>query len=73
MESKQPKCDGYHIVKDTVDDQLTVAKLGFFIYAAGLFEPYLKSYQSNQPMVPFIYFDLKKLVTSLLKLFVKER
>ena len=68
---KQPKCDSYNIVKDAVDDPLTVVKSEFFIYVAGLLEPYRKSYQSDQPMVPFIYFDLQKLVTCLLKLFVK--
>ena len=70
-ELKQSKCDSYNIVKDVVDDPLIVVKLEFFIYVAGLLEPYLKSYQSDQPMVRFIYFDLKKLVTWLLKLFVK--
>ena len=69
--SKQPKCDNYNIVEDAVDDPLTVAKLEIFVSVAGLFEPYLKSYQSDQPMVPFMYFDLKKLFTCLLKLFVK--
>ena len=69
--SKQSKCDSCNIVKDAIDDPLTVAKLEFFICGAGLLEPYLKSYQSDQPMVPFMYFDLKKLVTCLLKLFVK--
>ena len=69
--SKQAKCDSYNIVKDAVDDPLTVVKSEFFIYVAGLLEPYRKSYQSDQPMVPFIYFDLQKLVTCLLKLFVK--
>ena len=62
---KQPKCDSYNIAKDAVDDPLTVAKLEFFIYVAGLLEPYLKCYQSNQPMGPFIYCNLKKLVTCL--------
>ena len=69
--SKQSKCDSCNIVKDAIDDSLTVAKLEFFICGAGLLEPYLKSYQSDQPMVPFIYFDLKKLITCLLKFFVK--
>ena len=36
-----------------------------------MLEPNIKSYQSDQPIVPFIYFDFKKLVTCLLKLFVK--
>ena len=71
QKSKQPKCDSYNVVKDAVDDPLTVAKLEFFIYVVGLLEPYLKFYQSDHPLVPFIYFDLKKLVTGLLKLFVK--
>ena len=33
-----------------------------------MIEPYLKSYQSDQSMVPSNYFDLKKLVICLLKL-----
>ena len=64
--SKQP--NSYNIVKDAVNDPLTAVKLEFVIYVAGLLGPYLKSYQSDQPMVPFIYFDLKRLVTCLLKL-----
>ena len=69
--SKLKYLDSYNIVKNAVDDPLTIAKLDFFIYVAGLLEPYLKCCQSDQPMVLFIYFDLKKLVTCLLKLSVK--
>ena len=39
--SKQPKCDSYDIVKDAADDPLTVAKLEFFVYVAGLLESLL--------------------------------
>ena len=42
--SKQPKCDSYNLVKDAVNDPLTVAKLEFFIQIVGLLEAYLKSY-----------------------------
>ena len=69
--SKLNYLDSYNIVKNAVDNPLTIAKLDFFIYVAGLLEPYLKCCQSDQPMVLFICFDLKKLVTCLLKLFVK--
>ena len=34
-------------------------------------EPFLKKYQSDKPMIPFIYEDLKDLVSRLLELFVK--
>ena len=34
-------------------------------------EPFLKKYQSDKPMIPFIYEDLKDLVAKLLGLFVK--
>ena len=48
------------------------AKLQFFSYVAGLLEPYLKQYQSDAPLVPFMYFDMKNLVTAIMKLFVKQ-
>ena len=34
-------------------------------------EPYLHAYQTDKPMIPFMCSDLKKLLTNLLKLFVK--
>ena len=36
-----------------------------------LVEPFLTAYQSNNPMIPFMCHDLKKLIKSLLELFVK--
>ena len=37
-----------------VNDQLTVAKLSLFIYVAGILKPYLKKYQTDMPMIPYI-------------------
>ena len=34
-------------------------------------EPFLKKYQLDKPMIPFMYEDLKDLVSRLLELFVK--
>ena len=34
-------------------------------------EPFLKKYQWDKPMIPFMYEDLKDLVSRLLELFVK--
>ena len=49
----------------------TGAKLSFFKFTASKVEPFLTAYQSNNPMIPFMYHDLKKLINSLLELFVK--
>ena len=53
--SKQPTCKNYGNVCDAVQDPFMVSKLKFFSFACGLVEPYLKLFQSDQPMVPFIY------------------
>ena len=70
--SKQPKCKSYETLKDAVKDQLIIAKLQFFSFVASMVEPYLTSYQTDSPMAPYIYFDLKNLVVNLLKLFIKS-
>ena len=67
----QPKCQSYENVKVTVNDNLTIVKLEFFTCIASILEPFLKFYQSDNPMLPFLYFDLKSLLSTLLKLFIK--
>ena len=49
----------------------TIAVGFFFSFIASLMEPYLHAYQTDKPMLPFMCSDLKKLLTILLKLFVK--
>ena len=70
--SKQPSSKSYMAVKDRVDDKLITAKLSFFNFVASLVEPFLKKYQCDKPMIPFMYTDLKSLIQSLLELVVKQ-
>jgi hypothetical protein len=70
--SKQPKSKSFISVQDAVHNPLTIAQFQFFSYIAGLLEPFLKSYQTDRPMLPFMYYDLKALVVSLLRLFIKS-
>ena len=70
-QSKRRKCKSYHNVKNAASDNLVAVKLEFFSYITSILQPFLKSYQSDDPMLPFLYFDLKSLVSSLLKLFIK--
>ena len=37
----------------------------FFSYVEGILQPYLKKYQSDKPMVPYMYADLKALMKDL--------
>ena len=70
--SKQPSSKSYMEVKDRVDDKLITAKLSFFNCVASIVEPFLKKYQCDKPMIPFMYTDLKSLIQSLLELVVKQ-
>ena len=44
----------------------------FFSFALSLVEPFLRKYQCDKPMIPFMYTDLKSLIQSLLELVVKQ-
>ena len=70
--SKQPKCKSYEVLKGVVKDPLVVAKLNFFSFLAGHLLPYLTSYQSQKPMIPFLHSDLQQLVKKLLGLAIKS-
>ena len=47
------------------------AKLNFFSYIATFFQPFLTLYQTDNPMVPFLYDDLMKLVKKIMLLIFK--
>ena len=64
--SKRPSSKSYSNVLSAVTDNLTPAELHFFSYVAGIFQPFLTKYQSDIPMIPFLYSDLLKLVKSVL-------
>ena len=43
----------------------------FFSFVAGILQPILVKYQSDKPMVPYIYLDLLKLLRKLTQLILK--
>lgn len=53
-------------------DPLIGSKLEFFASVAKDIEPFLRKYQSDRPMIPFLAMDLINLVTDLMKRIVKE-
>ena len=49
--SKHPKCKSYDNVKNAANDNLIAMELEFFTYIAGILQPFLKSYQSDDPVL----------------------
>ena len=70
--SKQPSSKSFLNVQTASNDVLTPVKLSFFSYFAGLFKPYLKKYQTRNPMVPYMHGDLVRLFKSVLKVIIKD-
>jgi hypothetical protein len=59
-------------IRSACADPLAVAKLSFFASIASLFEPFLKKYQTDQPMMPFLHDDMAQLLRTLLQRFIKQ-
>ena len=64
--SKQTLLKSFLKVQKAVNHKLIVAKLQFFSSMANHFEPFLTVYQTDAPMIAFLYSDLKKLLLELL-------
>ena len=64
--SKQPSCKSYMNIKNVVSDDLTIAKLHYFNCIAGLLQLFLKIYQTDEPMLAFLFDNFKGLVKTLL-------
>lgn len=69
--SKRPKNKSYETLVQHYTDPLVPAKLQFFAFVAGIFEPYLVIFQTNSPMLPFMFSELEKLFNQLLRLVIK--
>ena len=52
---KQPSSKSYANVNAAVEDPMIPAKLTFFGFVAGILQPILMKYQSDKPMVPYMY------------------
>ena len=68
--SKQPKCKSFYIVSEAVNDVLTLLKLSFFSYMTFWIHPFLKKYQKELPLIPFLYEDLTKLLKKVFQIII---
>ena len=61
----------YRNVMTSLDDRLIIVKLPFFSYVAGIVKPFLMQFQIDKLMIPYLFFELKTIVTHLLKITVQ--
>ena len=73
LKSKRPSFKSYFNVQESLDDELIIAKLQFFVYIAGIVEPFLTAFQSYKPMIPYFYFYLKSIIKQLLEIIVEPK
>ena len=53
-------------------DPLVPPKVQFFAFGARIFQPYLVIFQTNSPMIPFMFKELEKIFNQLLRLVVRK-
>ena len=70
--SKQPGNKSYECLKTHYTDPLVPLKLQFFAFFAGILEPYLVIFQTDAPMLPFMFSELEKIFSRLIRLIFKQ-
>ena len=70
--SQVPTSSSFSTFKSAVLNKLTTAKLEFFMSTAAAMRPYLQTFQSDGPLLPFIAFELETLLQTLMGKFMKR-
>ena len=70
--SKIPSSASFATVKSAVHDILIVAKLQFFVFVATVMQPFLKMFQADAPMLPFLTSEVVVLFPNLMQRFIKQ-
>lgn len=69
---KSPDTKSFHAVLVLCKDPFAKAKLSFIVCIAKCVEKFLKSYQTDKPMMPFLAKDLAEVMRSLMNRFIKK-
>ena len=71
--SQVPTSSSFSTVKSAVLNKLATAKLEFFMSIAAAMRPYLQTFQSDGPLLPFITSELETLLWTLMGKFIVKR
>ncbi|XP_027145370.1 uncharacterized protein LOC113747891 isoform X2 [Larimichthys crocea] len=69
---KNPGTSSFDSVCEAQMDSLLLAKFHFFMAISRVFQPFLTKYQTDVPMMLFLWEDLETLMRNLLKRFIKR-
>ena len=69
---KSTKNTSYEILVKHYKDPLVPAKLQFFAFVASIFQPYVLIFQTNSPMIPFMFSELEKILNQLIRLVFRK-
>lgn len=72
VEKAPPQSNNYTVVSDFLKDGFLAAKLSFMLTVSTELEPFLRFFQSNKPLLPFLYKKLLAMLTNILKRFIKK-
>ena len=67
----EPDSKSYNTMKTMLKDPLLKAKVCFFISVAKELEKFLKEFQDDKPMLPFLFEAIESMIDTLMKRFVK--
>ena len=70
--SRRSQIKSYEWLVECFSDPFVPAKLHFFSFVAGIFEPYLTRFQTDAPIVPFMFDGLSAIFKKLVGLIFKK-
>ena len=69
---RRPQIKSHEQLVECYSNPLVPAKMHFFWFVAGIFEPYLTRFQTDAPMVPFMFDELSAIFKKLVGLIFKK-
>lgn len=69
---REPSSYSYNVVLSGINDKCLGPKLAFFRTIAEEVEPFLRSFQSESPMAPFLYTDILWTLNTVMRRFIKK-
>ena len=70
VKSKQPQGKSFSILQEAIKDPLMAAKFKLVEFVAGKLNLFLRGFQTDQPMVPFLAEVLKDILFSIMSMFI---
>lgn len=71
-QKNKPSINSFCVIEKAADDVYTLAEFHFLLSVANQIEPYLKQFQSDTPMLPFVFEVMIKALKELLSRFMKK-